>query len=330
MTKKKKIALIIAVSFLALLSAAVLIYYYGERHTQYFKLIKEEFDIPGLNDSFVPQGFEFDEISETYFISGYMSDNSPSRIYYLKDTSSEPSYITLLVDGEDHMGHLGGVASNGEFVWVSSDGYVYRLSKDSIINANNSDKIEVVDYFKSGNGADSITVFNDKLWVGEFYIAEKYETKTEHHINVSETEINRAVAYVYSINNSNEFGIESTTPEFGVSLPDKAQGFDFTEDGKVIVSTSYSIPKSHIYIYDNPLNNENSVEINIDNNQLTVYILSSKNLIKDIKAPSMSEEVVCIEDKILILYESDCSKWRFVNRTRIDKVHSFNLNDVLI
>ena len=80
MSQKKKITLIAIISFVVVLLSAVLIYYFGETFPEYGKISKAEFSIPGLKDGFVPQGFEYDENSNSYFISGYMSDESASRI----------------------------------------------------------------------------------------------------------------------------------------------------------------------------------------------------------------------------------------------------------
>ena len=327
MTKKKKITLIVVGLVFLTLVAAVLIYYFGATHPYYNSIKKAEFQIPGLNEKFVPQGFDYDESSSNYFITGYMANENPGRIYFLhEDTPHEYKYVTITIDGEDHVGHMGGVAIGTNYVWVASDKLVYRLNKSDILNAENKAEIEVVDYFTPGNGADSITIYDNKLWVGEFYMKEKYETPVAHHLEVEDGETNRAIAYCYEIDETKEFGIDSLTPIAGLSLPNKAQGFDFTQDGKVIVSTSYSIPDSHILVYENALIDDNKVNVELDNETtIPVYKLSSSKLTMDIEAPSMSEEVVVKDERVYILFESACSKYKFVNRTRVDNVQSITL-----
>ena len=326
MTKKKKISLIIVALVFVTLVATVLIYYFGATHKYYNSVKQVEFQIPGLKEKFVPQGFDFDEQTSNYFISGYMANETSSRIYFLNEESPEDyKYVTLTVEDTDHAGHLGGVAVGENYVWVASDKVVYRIEKSDILNAENKAEIEVVDYFTPGNGADSITIHNNKLWVGEFYMKDKYETPTAHHIEVEVGETNRAIAYCYEIDETKPYGIVETSPIAGLSLPDKVQGFDFTEDGKIILSTSYSIPKSHIYIYENALTDDNKINVEIESGNIPVYKISSSKLTKDIEAPSMSEEVVVKEGRLFVLYESACSKYKFVNRTRIDEVHSISI-----
>lgn len=328
MTRKKKITLIVVISLIVALLAAVLIYYFGETFPVYTNIRKSEFKIPGLKDGFVPQGFEYDENSNSYFISGYMADNSASRIYVLEQGKENcPKYVTITFDGQDLKGHFGGVTTNNDNVWVAGDGDVYRINKSNILNATCGDKIASIDHFKSGNGADSITIHNNHLWVGEFHLDEKYDTDTSHHIEVKAGETNKAVAYAFELSETGTYGIASTTPVFGLSLPDKAQGFTFTDDGKIVVSTSYSIPKSHIYVYENVLESANTTTATIDSHELTIYKCSSDNLVKDIVAPAMSEEVIFKDNRIFILYESACKKYNFVNRTRLTEVHSITIEE---
>ena len=262
MSKKKKISLIVLGLVFVTIVSAVLIYYFGARHPYYNSIKKEEFKIPGLNEKFVPQGFDFDEFSSNYFITGYMANETPGRMYISNQaTPNEFKYVTLTVEGVDHLGHMGGVAVGTNYVWVSSDKAVYRLNKADVLSADNQEKVEVVDSFVPGNGADSITIHNDKLWVGEFYMKSKYETPTNHHIEVALGETNRAVAYCYEIDESKPCGIKENKPTAGLSLPDKVQGFDFTDDGKLILSISYSISNSKILVYEDVFSNDNIVTL---------------------------------------------------------------------
>ncbi len=100
------------------------------------------------------------------------------------------------------------------------------------------------------------------------------------------------------------------------------QGIAFTDDGKVICSTSYSVVDSHILIYDNVLNSENYKTINLFDSDFNIYVLSNSHKIKDVTAPSMSEEIIYKNDRLYILYESACSKYFLDNRRRLKNVES--------
>lgn len=327
MLLKKKLSIIISLTLIILLALAVIIYYFGATYSYYDSIKKDEFAIPGLDTSFVPQGLSYDENSNNFFVGGYMSDGSKSRIYCLaEDNNFEPKYITLLKDDKDFCGHLGGVAVYQNNLFIASDGLVLRANLSDITSATDGSEIAIIDYFTTGNGADSVTVYNDKLYVGEFFKANKYETKPEHHITINEKETNKAIAYCYTLDSSKPYGVSSTTPIYGISVPNQVQGFDFTADGNIVVSTSYSIPDSKILIYSNVFDVSNKTNISLFDKSFDVYILASNNLKKEITAPAMSEELIIKDNRAYILFESACSKYRFVNRTRTTNVHSITID----
>lgn len=327
MTQKKKIGIGISLIIIILFALLIIVYYFGATYPYYNSIKKDEFAIPGLDTTFVPQGLCYDQNSTTFFVGGYMGDGSESRIYYLSPNSNfEPKYITLLKDDNDFAGHLGGITIYQNNLFIASDGLVLRVNLSDIISSTNGEKVEIIDYFKTGNGADSITVYENKLYVGEFYKAGKYETKSDHYITITEQEINKAISYCYTLDTTKAYGVLSTTPDYGISLPHQAQGFDFTTSGNIVVSTSYSIPDSKILIYSNVFDNANKTNISLFDKNFDVYILSSNNLKKEIIAPAMTEEIIIKDNRAYILFESACSKYRFVNRTRTTNVHSITID----
>lgn len=331
MTKKSKIILGITSTLLILLITAISLFYFAQSHPQFESISATEFAIPGLNTKFVPQGFAYDSNSSNYLVSGYMSDKSASRIYFFnEENSTEAKYITITVNNEKHNGHMGGIAVYNSYIYIASDGYVYRLKKNDVTSAESGKEVAVVDYFKTENGADSLTVYSNKLYVGEFYKAKKYETSTGHHIEVKKGETNKALTFVYDLDTSSKYGVKSTTPVYGISMPNQVQGFEFTSDKKLILSTSYSIANSHILVYESPLNDNNRIYHTISEElSIPVYTLSSSNLIKDLEIPSMSEELLIKDNKLYIMFESACKKWKMINRTRIKNVHSIELEKLL-
>lgn len=325
--KKSLKVLIIVSSIVVVLFSAVMIYYFGASYPLYEKYVNEEFKIPGLNDGFTPQGFDYNDVSESYLISGYMKDESASRIYIVKN--EDVKFVTLTVDGKDFTGHMGGITSYGNCVWISSEKKVYRFDLNNVIMAKNGDKVNVIDYFETNNGADSILAKDGMLWVGEFYKKGKYDTESSHHILTKSGETNYAITFCYEINENEEYGIKSTTPIKGISTPSQVQGMEILDDGKIVFSTSYSIPSSHLLIYKSILQIEHVEDVLIDGNSIPVYVLSSSDLVCDIKAPSMSEEIVLKDNKLFILYESASKKYKLVNRTRIDKVHVLDIKAII-
>ena len=78
--------------------------------------------------------------------------------------------------------------------------------------------------------------------------------------------------------------------EMGVKL----SGMTRTENGDFILSTSYGLSKSHLLVYRNEVGSPEDVDrpkLDIDGTSVTVWFLDESNLIRDVVAPPMSEEM---------------------------------------
>ena len=130
--KHKKLFITFTVIFSVLVALTIffMIWFWGDRYDD-FKDFRSESAIPGLNDGACPQGITNSRVTNTitktdsdgnkteikkqdyFFISAYFK-NGPSRIYVIGSESGEIGYVTLLnTDGSDHIGHVGGIATNG-------------------------------------------------------------------------------------------------------------------------------------------------------------------------------------------------------------------------
>lgn len=326
MKKSLKIILSITIILCATISSFVLVYFYCDSYPEFYAIATKSFSIPGLETTFVPQGLDFDNANNKFLVTGYMSSGEPSRLYIVdKQTNLTEKYVTFTSESNDYIGHCGGVAIDGDYGWIVGDKMLYRFNYSSVLTAENGDKIEFVDSFATGNGCDFVLVKNGKLIVGEFYKAGKYDTPTSHHLQINEAETNYALAYVYTIEQANDYGLLTQTPEAGISLPNQVQGMNFTKDGNIVLSTSYSIPNSQILIYENVLNSTPQFQITLNDKTLPVYALSSQNKLKTISACAMSEELVLVDDKVYLLFESACSKYRLINREKLYNVYALDI-----
>lgn len=324
MKKKTKVSLIVVSAVAVILTAVLLIYYLGASYPYYESISTAAFNIPGLDDGFTPQGMTYVAQNDDFLISGYMkNDDLPSRIYLVDaDNDNTQKYITLDVDGTDFTGHCGGIAIHNDNVFVSSEGHIYRLSLAAINAAENGDKISVIDYFKALNGADCITVRGDDLWVNEFYRKGKYETPEVHHLTTVDGDENKSVAYCYRLDDASQYGVASLFPYKALSTPSQVQGIEYLSDGTIVVSTSYSIADSKILVYEDVFGQATEKTIMVETEEITLYELTSSKLIRTITAPAMTEELAVKNNEIYVLYESAARKYKYFNRTRIDKVHS--------
>lgn len=309
---KRTKSMIISFCVVGILVVVILIYYFGAFYPRFSKLDKrEEFEIPGLDEGFVPQGLDYNQTTNSFIMCGYMSDGSPSRVYLISDDATK--YVTLTINGEPYYGHAGGVATDGKHLWVSGDKKVETLRFGDLLNASNGDSINIIESTVTGNGCDFIKVYENQLIVGEFYRKNKYETPDSHHINQT-----KALAFAYKIDKSSTSGIGEK--QFVLTLPNNAQGIAIIGE-KVVVSTSWAIRSSELFVYNNSLNMEASGMFE----GLPLYELSDKNLIKIIKAPAMAEEIAVKDGRVYINFESACKKYKLINRTRIKNVISIEV-----
>lgn len=327
---------IVVSSLLVLILGFLSVYFFWPWNRDFFNMSKEEFEIPGLGDNFVPQGLTTVGDTGNFLVSGYMTDKSPSRIYYVNGKTKEViKYVTLkMSDSEaDYIGHAGGVAFYGDSVWVAGDGYIHRLLFSDINRADNAEKIYMKAYMKTGNGADFVYAINDTLWVGEFYREKSYETSEQHHLKTTSGETNRAVAFGFVIDEGRNIGLQYKTydvivPTKALSLPDLVQGMTFSSDGKILLSTSWSLSDSVLKLYSNVFEKEAQGTVKYGYETVKLWYLDNNSLISNTRIPSMSEEIVSKNDIVYVLFESGCKKYRLVNRVSQKHVYSFPINSL--
>lgn len=333
--KAKKILKIFGFSFFALVAVIILglltfslvqplIYgeYYGEA--------RQEFTVAGLNDGLVPQGFCYSETHGVFLEYGYMANGKDaSRIYIVSEDGKSSRFVELKTEnGEAYTGHTGGIAVGESLVWLANDGdegdnCVWVLSLSEILDEGTESVTLSTRFFPESRSACCF-VNDGYLWVGEFYDPEKYPTKETHHLQTPSGEINPSLICCYLIDETTETGIATDTPEKAISVREKLQGFAFV-NGKIVLSTSYGLANSHIYVYRDVTLEDPAGEIDLGGVAVPVWYLDSDSLERDLTVPPMSEELSVKEDRVYVLYESACHKYVFGILTRGMWVYSIEI-----
>lgn len=310
-----KVLLCICVLILILLVAlrlGVTILYFD-----YFNNAKTEFFVPGLTSAWVPQGFHYVEEDGLYLMSGYMSDGSASRVY-VRNENGDVHYVELKnSDGSDYSAHSGGVCQSGDFVYVAGENgvEVFRYSdfhsggSAMIVGKVNADYI--IDYCSISNGY---------LFAGNFYHPETYETPAEHRITTPAGDANVALMTVYKLDPLEEFGVDPK-PVAAISTAGKVQGMCITYDGQIVLSTSYSVPSSHLYYHS--FDHERVGEITVCETEVPLYYLDSATLRETVTLPPMAEELVFKDGRVYVLCESACNKYIYGKLIRGYEVLSY-------
>ena len=322
--KKKIIVFSIVGAVLLLLIGAICIYYFGASY-DFYNHVQVEAKTPGLDDGFVPQGMCVVDNADAYLVSGYMKDTSmPSRIYYVNKTTGESKYVTMnAADEKMCKGHFGGIAMQGNSVWLVSDGYLFYFSLTDIASAENASSLVFDGCFNVGIDTAFCYAKDSKLYVGEFYRAGNYEVDQSHYVTSQTGQVNHAIMAVYEINEASIYGLKSTVPTMAVSIPDQVQGFCISASGKYIFSTSYSLPDSIIYLFNKPIDAGKTVTIN--DNQIPVYAVFNEQLQKTIIAPCMAEGIDYDNGRVHIVFENACAKYKLFTRVRETNILSFEV-----
>lgn len=318
------IVLIVLGSLITLVALVLVgaICYFKIPVASYYAASEKAFVIPDIMDGYVPQGMHYCEQEQTILMSGYRSDGAASPIYVVDAKDGALGNLLQKVtlkneDGTDFVGHGGGVAKYGDFVYVAGDEAVlYVYSYADIMAAEHggsvrckgsiSLKVSEQDYLIPA----FVTVYQDTVIVGEFYREEVYPTPESHHMKTLAGDRHYALAVRYSLSEDAEYGIV-TEPTVAYSLPIQVQGMTFSEDGeRVYLSTSWGLSFSHILEYD-MTKLQKQGEITVLGKTVPLYAMDSASLIKDHKIAPMSEEMVMLNGKLYMLSESASSKYIF-------------------
>ena len=308
--------LIILVAVLAVFHVGVTVMYWD-----FFGNADSAFRAPGLTTGFVPQGFHYIADHEVYLFSGYMKDHSAARIY-IRDANGATRFVELLnADGTAYDEHAGGVTVNGDFVYLpgTMGVDVFRLSE--IMAGERAKSIGKIAMEYDG---DCCTFYNGYLFVGDFYYPEAYETPEDHRVTTPAGDENPAVIAVYKADPAAEFGIDPQ-PVAAISIREKVQGIGFTEEGEIVLSTSYGFNDSRLWFYAFDTQRQGSVKL--AGNDVPLYYLDGANLTHSVDMPPMSEEVVCKDGKVYVLFESACTKYLYGNLIRGTHVFAYEMDN---
>ena len=322
----KAFIIFIAVIAVILLGARL---YFRIPVSEYYSHSEREFTIPDINSGFIAQGLTYDDRSDCFFMTGYMNDKSSSPIYMVEKSTNK--YVKKLLlqnpDGSEFHGHAGGMTVHGDYIYVagSGDSCLYVFSYEEAVKASDNSTLKSIGTFPMPDDMSVAFTSSDEnvIYAGEFYRAENYKTAENHKMTTSAGDYNQALMFAYRFSDSADalFGIEPEPFEV-YSVTDLVQGMD-TYNGKLYLSTSYGIAFSHIYVYDKPQSTKN---LEIAGLTLPLYELDSASLTNTFKYPPMSEEIVCIDDRIYTMCESASNKYIFGKLTGAYKCYSTDIS----
>ena len=314
-------------SVIAALGVFLMIWYLGDGYPEFERRFRQESAIPALDEGFIPQGLGNNGDGSVQFVSGYMKDGSPSRIYVLEN-GEELGYVTVTTeDGLPFTGHMGGVASNGSTrMWIASEGTVYTLAYSEVMEAaEENGEVKVSSSWNANCNASFCYYSSGYVYVGEFYRPGSYETDESHRLTTPAGDKNTALILRYNAASS-----RPSTPTRAFSITGEIQGMAMNEKGdRIVLSQSYGLKNSHIltYSFNTTSTAHDSSSLEINGRDVTVYYLDSENLVSDYEIPCMSEGMCSDGNRIYVLFESASKKYRAFVRERLEHIYSFRLLD---
>jgi len=267
------------------------------------------FPIYGNHNNYVPQGLVYSEKYNIVLQTSYNSKHTVSMLYVIDYNSGKLLKELKLkeFDLSDNTSHVGGIASNEEKVWITSDFLVYEYDLNQIIHTKEK-YIQSTNQSKLPIRGDFCTFHDNSLWIGDFFLNPFYKVKDNNPLLVK-----------YSLESLDYF-----KPELIISLPKMVQGLVITNDNKFIFTESFTnLVHSNLSIYDNVLNEKSEI-FNFYGKEIPYYKFSDKNLIKNIKLPPMAEGLFYKDKKLYILFESSSDTY-FYAYPKLDQVIKFDI-----
>lgn len=286
------------------------------------------FVISGLQQGAIPQGMTYLPDSMRFLTSHYFDNGNPSCIVSTdwKSGKAITTFQLLEPDGSEHTGHVGGLATDGTSLWIASDKHLFRGDLSGLHDSEEPATFQTLEKIRTEATEEAAfcSVFDNLIWTGEFALGSKFSTHASHKNMARDGQSHSA--WLCGHDPSKGF----KHPEKIISIPDRTQGA-IASGSHIILSRSYGRRNpGSLEIYSNPLkeNPHKSVETSTGQ-KAPLWFLDSKNLIRTIELPPMSENI-CIHDGYLyILFESGARKFRWFGKPPLDYVLKLKLEEIL-
>lgn len=315
------VSIVLALVFLVFVGEKI---YFG---AFFFGGAKVEMEIPGLWSSYVPQGF--DQIDEdTYLMSAYdKGETLPSAIFVVNgDDAKKCELYTDENCTVPYMSHAGGVTHFNDYVYIANDtgdyeNFTTTCDMFSYADMMDDGKAHVIGSIEVPNRLAYCSVYDGKLYVGAFYReGSKYVTQESHQMTTPAGDQNTALMFVYTLDETTGKPV-SSTPDKIYSTLSNVQGMCLTESGKIVLSTSWGLSTSVLYVYDETTAARSTFAFN--GTDVELIYLDSASLVQTVECPPMSEELVCRDGRVYILTESASMKYIFGKIMSGNFVHSY-------
>ena len=256
---------------------------------------EEVFDVQGNKNKYVPQGLTYSSKYNVALQTSYSGKHEVSMLYVIDFNSGKllKSLKLLDMNGNEDTTHVGGITTDNNTVWISSDYSVREYSLDDIVNGG-GDYIKCKSKTDLGIRGDFCYYGDNTLYIGDFYYFPFYKVPD-----------NNPLLLAYKTEN----GYNYDKPDYIMSLPKKVQGMCITPNKSFVFTCSFTnLIKSDLKVYSNVIE-ETPEKYNYKGRDVPYYKFSTKNNIMEVKFPPMAEGMFNIDNDLYILFESSSDKY---------------------
>ena len=299
----KKIILIAVISIISLFALAILSLAIAKPivYSEYTQNKEIECKIPGLAEGYVPQGICYVEDKDAYIFSGYNEENV--AIYVVKDGKSA-EIISVNPDGSRTESHGGGVATAGNFVYVTNEETVLVYSLSKLLSAKDGEEIEVLEEVDICVASACAFTDDEYIYFTEFYNGNQYVTDPSHEYTTPAGDNHHAFVVAYKLDNMGGFNSENS--EFVISVANMVQGF-MKHGDTYAISTSWGVNTSHLTFYKGI--KDSGTTFSTNGKDIPLYYLDSTCVSKVIPMPAFSEDLDVVDGRVIVSFESACNKY---------------------
>lgn len=276
--------------------------------------------IPDIDSGFIPQGLSFDSATGRLLLTGYMGSGGSSPIYVIDAGSGEAKKILMrTADGGRFRGHAGGMSLLDGTVYVagSTGGCMLAFPLDSLYAAEDGSELRAAVRTDLKSDSDRIRVSftatdGALLYAGEFCSGPLFHTHPSHAVSTPE---GRQKAWLVGFSPDAEGG---AVPAIVYSIPDRVQGACF-DGSRLYLSRTDSLFSAQVLRYD--LDGlVPSGTATVLGRDVPLYILTVGTANKITRIPPMSEELLVVDGRMVILFESASNRYRIGKRLGLDRV----------
>ncbi|MBQ2513239.1 MAG: hypothetical protein II534_07840 [Clostridia bacterium] len=264
--------------------------------------------VPALPQYFVPQGMDYWEEAEVFFISGYFNPTtyySTSVLFAVELATGDyvGEWRILDKNGSPHTGHDGGVAVTGHDIWLATSSTLFRIPLDDVKATGGTGDLRITQEVSVPVRASYCNYSEDMLWVGEFSL----QGNSSYTITGHDHGDNHAWTLGYRLGPD---GTPESDPACVISTPEKIQGWTVLGDGRLFMTCSYGRRNnSKLYVSKTPLLSDANRDgtVRVGGKDIPLYVTGT---LTGVTAPPMTEGCCVALGEPHILFESGAYYYR--------------------